>query len=165
MLGPLVLLAIGSIAVGFIHIPEFIKPVLRLEEGHRVRHMNWLLYLATAVALAGIFAAYYLYVMFRDLPGRIRASLDGIPRILEEKYGFDLLYNWIARKLVVDGSSSVLWKGVDAGAIDGAVNGSAWFVDGFARAARFVQTGLVRAYVLLIFGGAVAVLSYLLWLR
>ena len=53
---------------------------------------------------------------------------------------------------------------MDAGVIDGAVNGTAVLVGGIARTARVVQTGLVRGYALLILGGAVALLSYLLWM-
>jgi hypothetical protein len=36
-------------------------------------------------------------------------------------------------------------------------------VDAVARQARYVQSGLVRAYVLLILGGAVALIGYILW--
>jgi hypothetical protein len=64
----------------------------------------------------------------------------------------------------VDGSSGVLWKRVDAGLIDRLVNGSGRFVSGLAQLARAAQTGLVRGYALLILGGAVALLSYLLWM-
>jgi NADH-quinone oxidoreductase subunit L len=66
--------------------------------------------------------------------------------------------------VVVEGSSGVLWKGLDAGVIDGCVNGTGRFVSGLAQLARAAQTGLVRGYALLILGGAVALLSYLLWL-
>jgi hypothetical protein len=64
---------------------------------------------------------------------------------------------------VVGGSSSVLWLRVDAGLIDGAVNGLGRFTDAASYASRFAQTGLVRGYALVMLGGAVAVLYYLLW--
>jgi NADH-quinone oxidoreductase subunit L len=99
-----------------------------------------------------------------DLPGKIGAALAPVPRVLEEKYGFDLLFNWLARRVVVGGSETVLWKGLDVRVIDGLVNGTAGAVAAVSRATRGAQTGLVRGYALVIFGGAVALLSYLLWL-
>jgi hypothetical protein len=44
------------------------------------------------------------------------------------------------------------------------VNGSAALTARVADATRMIQTGLVRAYALMIVVGAVAVLTYLLWL-
>jgi NADH-quinone oxidoreductase subunit L len=164
MLLPLVILAVASAVGGAINIPHLLEPVMRLEE-HAEPHYGWLPYLATTTALVGILAAFYLYVMFSDVPARIRARGGVLLRVLEEKYGFDLAFNWFASRVVVDGSREVLWKAVDAGVIDGTVNGTAGVVDGVSRVTRFVQTGLVRAYALLIFGGAVAVLGYLVWLR
>ena len=54
---------------------------------------------------------------------------------------------------------------MDAGGIDGLVNGTAHAMAAAARGLRVVQTGLVRAYALLILGGAVALLAYLLWVQ
>ena len=57
----------------------------------------------------------------------------------------------------------MLWKKVDAGAIDGTVNTTGTIVDGIAGVLRFAQTGLVRSYAFFILGGAVALLGFLLW--
>jgi len=65
--------------------------------------------------------------------------------------------------VVVGGSESFLWKWMDVGLIDGAVNGLAASWESVAEGARRAQTGFVRAYALAILGGAVAVLGYLLW--
>jgi hypothetical protein len=51
---------------------------------------------------------------------------------------------------------------VDAGWIDGAVNGSGSLTRALAELLRPVQTGFVRHYVLLVLAGAVAVVYYLL---
>jgi NADH-quinone oxidoreductase subunit L len=161
MLLPLVILAIGSATVGFIHVPEIVKPVFRLE-GHEA-HVDWMPWAASAMALAGIFLAGYLYLAFPQAAPRLAEGMAPLRRVLEAKYGFDDLYNAFARKVVVGGSETVLWKGVDAGVIDGTVNGAAGFVQFVSHASRLFQTGLVRAYVFLIFSGAVVLLSYLLW--
>jgi NADH-quinone oxidoreductase subunit L len=166
MLGPLVILAIGSAAGGFIDIPHFVEPALRLGEGaHHAPPGQWLAILATAIAVTGIVLAYYLYLAFPEIPSRIYASARGVAGVLENKYGFDALYDRFASRVVVGGSEEVLWRGVDVRLIDGAVNGAAALTAAVARSVRTVQVGRVRGYALVILGGAVAVLSYLLWPR
>jgi NADH-quinone oxidoreductase subunit L len=162
MLGPLVLLAVGSATVGFVKVPHIVDAVFRLppDAGH---HPAWLPYLATATAIAGIAAALYLYVLFTDIPARVAASFAPLYRLFDANYYFDTVYDAFVDRVVVKGSGAVLWKNVDAGAIDGAVNTTGILVDGFAGLLRFAQTGLVRSYAFLMLGGAVAVLGYLLW--
>ena len=164
MLAPLVILAVGSIGAGFVPLPEMLAVVFRqpAEEGH---HAAWLPIAATLVAILGIAGAYWLYLMLPDLAARLGARLRPIGRVLEEKYYFDRVYDAFAHDVVVGGSRKVLWQGLDASLIDGAVNGLGSVTAGLARAVRLVQTGLVRAYALLILGGAVTVLGYLLWAR
>jgi len=67
------------------------------------------------------------------------------------------------RRVVVDGSEGLLWKRIDAGLIDGAVNGSGRVVGWLSERLRPLQTGFVRHYALVVLAGAVAVVSYLLW--
>jgi len=163
MLGPLVALAAGSIVAGFIHVPAFVAPAVRVEAPEP--HFAWLPYLALLVSGAGITIAYYLYVMRPELPGQVSASLRPFQKLLEAKYYFDDVYNAFAARIVVGGSDRTLWKGVDTALIDGAVNGAGRVVGAMSLTARYVQTGLVRGYALVILGGAVALLYYLLWLR
>jgi NADH-quinone oxidoreductase subunit L len=168
MLGPLLVLAAGSASAGYLgeriwHLTSFLQPAFRLRagEGH---HATWLPYVATLTALLGLIAAWYAYVMFKELPGKLGAALRPAQRALEAKWGFDLLFDWIAGRVVVEGSRRALWKVFDSSLIDGAVNGTGAVVDAVSRRVRLVQTGLVRGYALVILGGAVALLAYLLWL-
>jgi NADH-quinone oxidoreductase subunit L len=163
MLGPLVLLAVGSAGVGFVHLPAILAPVFRLPV-HEAHHASWLPWVATATAVIGLVAAYYAYVMFTDLPGRLSARLRPVARVLEAKWGFDLALNWLVSRGVVAGSEGLLWRRFDVAVIDGAVNGVARLVNGVSAQARVVQTGLVRGYALVILGGAVTLLAYLLWM-
>jgi len=162
MVGPLFVLAAGSIVAGFVKIDSLVEPVFRLEAEHHP-HPMWLPFVATTGAVIGLAAAYYLYVMYRDLPGRLAPSLRRPARILEAKYGFDSLFDRVAAGGFVGGSEKILWRGVDVGMIDSLVNGSGGAVASASRSVRLVQSGLVRAYALLILGGAAAVLTYLLW--
>src|SRR5712691_934503 len=158
----LAILAAACFVAGRVKVPQVVAPVFRLEAGHP-HHVEWLPVLATATALLGIALAFYLYVLRTDLPARIGAALAPLRSLFEAKYYFDDVYNGFAGKVVVEGSESLLWKRLDGGVIDGAVNGLGAFWEGFARRSRLAQTGYVRAYALLILGGAVAVLGYLLW--
>ncbi len=162
MLVPLVLLALGSIGVGFIHIPELLSTAVG--GAHHGAHPGWLPFLATLTAAAGIVLAVYLYGVYPEAPLRLGARFGALRRLFEAKWGFDDAFNWFARRAVVEGSTRVLWQRVDASLIDGAVNETAAGTASLAQASRAVQSGLVRGYVLLILGGAVALLAYLLWL-
>jgi NADH-quinone oxidoreductase subunit L len=164
MLVPLVILAAGSAVGGFVGIPHFVEPVFRLGAHEEGGHL-WLPYVASLTAVAGIVGAYYLYVIYTEVPERLAGSMRGVYRVLERKYGFDDLYNWIARRVVTDGSRTVLWEGLDISVIDNAVNGTGSFFRTLSRATRTLQTGLVRGYALVMLGGAVALVTYLLWAR
>jgi NADH-quinone oxidoreductase subunit L len=56
-----------------------------------------------------------------------------------------------------------LWRGVDAGLIDGTVNAVGLVVRGWSAVLRRLQTGSVRAYAMSVFVGTVAILGYYLW--
>jgi NADH-quinone oxidoreductase subunit L len=60
-------------------------------------------------------------------------------------------------------SDQVLWKGVDQGIIDGAVNGAAVSVGAVSGVLRQLQTGSIRAYAASLFVGVLLVLAYALW--
>jgi NADH-quinone oxidoreductase subunit L len=159
---PLAVLAAACFVAGRVKVPHIVAPAFRLEAEH-AHHVEWLPWLATGAALLGIALAFYLYVVRTDLPARIGAALAPLRTLFEAKYYFDDVYNAFARKVVVEGSESLLWRRFDGGVIDGAVNGLGAFWDAVAQRARLAQTGYVRAYVLVILGGAVAILGYLLW--
>ena len=53
-------------------------------------------------------------------------------------------------------STGFLWRGVDAGLIDGTVNGVGLVVRGWSAVLRRLQTGSVRAYAMSLFVGVVS---------
>ena len=162
MLGPLVILAIGSAAVGFVDIPHIVEAALGIARGHE-SHPVWLPFVATLTAVVGIVGAAYFYLWFPGLSERVGSRVRPLQRVLENLWGFDIAFNWFASRFVVGGSRTVLWRGVDAALIDGAVNGAGTVASRLAQLSRTMQTGLVRGYALVILGGAVVVIGYLLW--
>ena len=165
MLIPLFILAIGSVLAGYIQIPAFVEPAIRVEEA--LEHVTWMPYLATAVAAMGVWIAFLMYAGgLRDLPAKIAAKYAGVKDLLEAKWGFDDAYDSFVRNGVngvVDLSERVLWKKVDAGWIDGVVNGFGRLAVEFAEGSRIMQSGLVRGSALSILAGAVALLTAVLW--
>jgi NADH-quinone oxidoreductase subunit L len=146
---------------GFVAVPELIEPVFRLAPaGHH--YAPWLPWVASLNAVVGIVAAYYAYVLYPELPARVSGAMRPLLRLLEAKYYFDEVYYRLVG-LLVRGSEAVLWKRVDGGLIDGAVNRGAQLVEALGQRVRLAQTGYVRSYALLILAGAVALLGYLLW--
>jgi NADH-quinone oxidoreductase subunit L len=162
MLGPLVLLAIGSAVAGFVKIPHVVQPAFRLPEG-LAHHVAWLPAVATLSGVAGLLVAWYLYLSMPDLRASVKAALRPALRVFEAKYFFDHVYDGFVRRVVVGGSDTLLWKRVDVAVIDGAVNRAGTLTAAFALTLRPVQTGFVRHYALLVLAGAVALVSYLLW--
>jgi NADH-quinone oxidoreductase subunit L len=175
MLGPLVLLAIGSVVAGYalfpathegavhrVRLPEVVQPAFRLPE-QALHPSTWLPMVATASALVGILIAWYLYLSMPDLRASLARALRPALRVFAAKYWFDDVYDAFVRRVVVGGSDALLWKSVDVGLIDGAVNRAGTVTGALAEALRPVQTGFVRHYALLILAGAVALVSYLLW--
>ena len=60
-------------------------------------------------------------------------------------------------------STGGLWKGVDAGLIDGTVNGVGLIVSGASAVLRRTQTGSIRTSAFALFAGAVSILAYYLF--
>jgi NADH-quinone oxidoreductase subunit L len=162
MLVPLLFLAAGSAAAGFLDVPRLVATAVRLPE-EEVAHGYTLSVVATLVALSGIFAAYRLYVVAPALLARLTAPFGAVRRFLEAKWGFDIVYDWIADNVFVRGST-LLWRGFDAGFIDGIVNGVGGMVSFFAKLIRPLQAGLVRGYALMILAGAVVLVAYVFWI-
>jgi NADH-quinone oxidoreductase subunit L len=104
--------------------------------------------------------AYYMYMVNTALPGAIRARVQPLYALLENKYYMD----WINENILARGARGlgrVLWKGGDEAIIDGAaVNGSARLVGVFSVLARRLQTGFLYHYALGMIVGVVALMSW-----
>jgi NADH-quinone oxidoreductase subunit L len=89
--------------------------------------------------------------------------LRKMPRILEEKWRIDELYNGFIVDPLTRLSRNGLWKGFDVGFIDGIVNGIGHFVMELGNAVRGLQVGFVRSYAAIIVIGALAVVGYFIY--
>jgi NADH-quinone oxidoreductase subunit L len=183
----LVALAIGSILAGYAGFPSALGGSGRFEhflapsfsapaESGRVETAQGeaepadehglelsLMTVSSAVAIAGIGIAFFFFLRNRDAARRMADRFGGLRTVLLNKYYVDEIYDAGIVQPVRIVSEEGLWKGLDARAIDGAVNGVADTVGGLSEVLRRIQTGSVRAYAASLFLGVVAVLGYYLW--
>jgi NADH-quinone oxidoreductase subunit L len=89
-----------------------------------------------------------------------RNPLWRAPKLLEDKYRVDELYNATVVGPLENLSRDGLWKIVDVKIIDGIVNGVARLFGALAGALRHTQTGFARNYAAVILVGAIIVIGY-----
>jgi NADH-quinone oxidoreductase subunit L len=112
----------------------------------------------------GIFMAWLFYVKKPELPGRVTAGLGGLYNAVYNKYYVDEAYQLAVVDPIVDGSRSFLWRIMDVGIIDGAVNGAGGAAKWFSGEFRQMQSGNIRSYAGWVALGAACVLLYTFWM-
>ena len=181
---PLILLAIPSVVVGFLFIQpmlfgDFFKDVIFVDaakhpamfklaeifHGPVAMAIHGLQTAPFWLALAGVVAAYYMYMVNPALPAAIKARVQPIYTLLENKYYLD----WINENIIARGARALgvgLWKGGDQAIIDGAlVNGSWKLVGWVAGVVRWFQSGYIFHYALVMILGIFVLMTYFVWLN
>jgi NADH-quinone oxidoreductase subunit L len=97
------------------------------------------------------------WLIFRKEPLKV------MPRILQEKWRVDELYNGYVVNPLTNISRNGLWRGFDVGVIDGIVNGIGHFVAALGGVARGVQVGFIRSYAAFVLFGALIVIGYFIY--
>jgi NADH-quinone oxidoreductase subunit L len=129
------------------------SPALGAEYAHspeEIRAERLLTLVSVAIALLGIGIG---WVVFKKRP------LLKMPRILENKYYVDEIYDATIINPIVVGSREGLWKLFDQGVIDGLLHGIGDVVTETGTIVRRLQAGFVRAYAAIILLGALAVIG------
>jgi NADH-quinone oxidoreductase subunit L len=178
---PLTVLAFLSTVGGFVGLPawmglggnrfgEFLEPSLkhtRLAEVHDLPHSMELGFAVISVfaALTGIYVAYRLYVQNPGSADAIAERLRLLYRLSFRKYFVDEIYDSAFVRPIRDGSREILWKGLDAGLVDGSVNGVGRSIRGWGALLKHIQNGLVRSYAAWILLGTAILLCYVARLR
>jgi NADH-quinone oxidoreductase subunit L len=201
---PMTILAVLSVAGGWIGWPaalggsdrfaRFLDPVIAHPAAAAAAPQaaglgtEYLLMTASVlIALAGIWAAWVLYIKRAELPGQIAARWSGLYRLVYNKYYVDQVYDAVFVNRMKDLGSAL--GSFDREVIDGVgVDGSgwvtrltsrvsmwwdSWIVDGLVNLAarvvwvlsypvRMLQTGRVGNYALWIVVGILLALGYYL---
>ena len=172
MLVPLIILAFLSLVGGLVGIhngfEHFLEPVFGSEFPKTITegsgNTEWLLMgFSVLFSFTGLILAYVLYVSKPYLPAKIAASLGAFYDAVLNKYYVDEIYAKVFVKPLVDGSTKILWQGVDRKVIDDTVNNAADGARQVSDEVRHMQSGNVRSYAGWIASGAAVVIAYMIW--
>jgi NADH-quinone oxidoreductase subunit L len=174
MLAPLMILAVLSLVGGFIgfhnYFENFLAPVFNSGAAEAASEagsssMEYVLMgISVLAAFCGLGLAWLLYLSKPELPKKIAASLGGFYETVLHKYYIDELYAKIFVKPLVDGSTAILWHGVDQKIIDSSVNNAADGAKHVSEEVRHMQSGNLRSYAGWVATGSAVVIAYMVWL-
>jgi len=114
---------------------------------------------SSAAGLVGIGLAYWMYVLSPSIPETLATQFKGLYTLIYNKYFVDEIYDAAIVNPLIGGSSTVLWKGVDVGVIDGAVNGVGSQAKGMGGILRLLQSGSIRNYATWVVFGSVLIIA------
>ena len=181
---PLILLAIPSVVIGFLMIQpmlfgDFFKDAIFVNaEIHKAMSVLSAEFhgpaqlalhgLTTApfwLAVAGVASSYYLYIVNPSLPASIKARIQPVYTLLENKYYLD----WFNENVLARGARALgtgLWKVGDQTLIDGVLVNGSWKVVGWVSGVvRRVQSGYLYHYALAMILGIFVLMTYFVWLK
>ncbi len=183
MTGPLIVLAILSIVAGWVSWPKplggaeafdrYLEPVfgqseelLRAAAPATPAHAltgGALMLISLGAAGLGILLALWFYLWSPELPERLARNFKSAYTLLVNKYYVDELYGALIVRPIRLCSEGLLWRGIDAGAIDGVlVNGTAEATAEVGGILRRIQSGNLRSYAAWVLLGAVVWVGYVL---
>ena len=169
---PLMILAFLSLTGGWFAFPalfggkdyftDFLSPVFGSGEiagGEALHSLELTLSGAAMVAATlGLVVAWRMYS--KDVK---RGPETGLHKLLYNKYYVDEIYQAAIVGPLVWISRNILWKAVDEGTIDGAVNGIGYGVREIGDGVRHAQSGNTRSYAVWVLVGAVVVFGIIFW--
>jgi NADH-quinone oxidoreductase subunit L len=170
---PLGVLAIGSIAAGFVfkdffaghEVEHFFRESLKqgaiIEEMHHVGPL--VAYLPTLMLAIGWGIAVYMYLYHPEVGPRLARQHDGLYRFLLNKWYFDELYDRIFVRPAI-WLGRVFWKGGDGYVIDGfGPDGVSARVLDVTRNVVRLQTGYLYHYAFAMLIGAAAFITWFMF--
>jgi NADH-quinone oxidoreductase subunit L len=190
MIFPLMILAVLSFVGGWVGVPSilggsdhfdrFLAPVFRNQvpvemklevvskEELAAQHEEGsteLLFMGISVGAAalGFLGAWFLYYKRTDLPAKMAVAAGGLYTFVLDKYKVDEFYGAAVIRPIVLASTNILWKGIDATLIDGAVDESAAGARDISDGMRHMQSGNIRSYAGWVAFGAAVVIAFMVW--
>jgi len=184
MLVPLVILAVLSVCGGWVGIErfdKFLSPTFHAgatvysaeevtastpEPEPKEHSGSEALFTGISVlaAASGLFLAWLLYSRRPQFPREIARALGSFYEAVVHKYYVDEIYAAVFVKPLIDGSTRVLWQGIDRDVIDATLDNSAEGAREVSDAVRHMQSGNLRSYAGWIAAGAAALIAYMIWM-
>ena len=117
------------------------------------------------LAVGGVACAYYMYVVNPALPAAIQRAFRPVYSLLENQYYLD----WFNENVVARGARLLgtgLWKAGDRALIDGLRVNGAWRPVGWVSGmVRWIQSGYLYHYALVMILGIFVLMTYFVWLN
>ncbi len=178
MLIPLAVLSLGALVAGYVFKEAFIghdyehfwKAALFTGKDNHILHAmhevpKWVVWSPFVAMLIGFLLALYMYVLRKDVPGKLAAANPVLYKFLLNKWYFDEIYDFLFVKPAM-WLGRFLWKKGDGAVIDGfGPDGvSARVVDVTNRVVR-LQTGYVYHYAFAMLIGVAGLVTWYLMAR
>ena len=176
MLLPLVALAVGALASGYLLRTNFIGTnfanfwgtSLAVPANSPMTALDsipaWVATAPLAVGIAGILVAIVFYVLVPSLPAALSQNLGGLYRFVLNKWYFDEVYDAIFVKPTLR-LAKFAWHVGDEQVFDGAASGLAALTADASRQTVRLQTGSIALYAFIMLIGLLGFLSIFLWVR
>jgi NADH-quinone oxidoreductase subunit L len=120
--------------------------------------------ISVVAGLIGFLLAWQLYYRKPQLPEKIARTFSGAYQLLVHKYYVDELYGAIFVKPLINGSTRILWQGIDRKIIDAAVNDAGDGARHVSDEARHMQSGNIRSYAGWVAAGSAVVIAFMIWI-
>ena len=167
---PLLVLAFMAMVAGAFQINHWLGNII---DGWVPEHTDaqlndasfhiWIALGSLGLGFAGLGTAWAVYHLKVLDPGKIRAALEPLPEILENKYYLDILYQDVFLKLGLLSGLAWLLSLWDKYVVDGVVNGVGRGTRWVSGQIRVVQDGQAQIYAsVMLFGAIAAVVGILL---
>ncbi|QEC66441.1 NADH-quinone oxidoreductase subunit L [Panacibacter ginsenosidivorans] len=156
---PLILLATGTVLVGFIHFGSFVT-----DDGKPVETQIDIIFSITPVVLAAvaIFIASSLYKTANDRPEKIANAISLLYRAAYKKFYIDEIYLFITKKILFNlVGKPAAW--IDKNIVDGLMNLIAAITAKISAAIKRLQSGKVQNYALYFFAGVSGLAVVFIW--
>ncbi|HEY8658125.1 MAG TPA: NADH-quinone oxidoreductase subunit L [Hanamia sp.] len=142
MMLPLVLLAVGAAAAGFIPFGNFVSSDGKAFES--TFHLKFSI-APVMLGLIGIFTAMWLYKKQNNKPDKIAASLNGLYKAAYHKFYFDEMYLFITKKVLFNlVGRPAAW--FDKNVVDGMINATGNTTQMISKKIKGMQSGKVQQY-------------------
>lgn len=144
MMMPLLLLAVGAAAAGFIPFGHFVS-----SDGSKLEtefHLQFSI-LPVALGLAGIFIAMWMYRTQNNKPDKVAASLNGLYKAAYHKFYIDEIYMFITQRIIFNLiGRPAAW--FDRNVVDGLVNATGNATQWISEKIKSLQSGKVQQYAI-----------------
>ncbi len=159
MMMPLVLLAVGAAAAGFIPFGEFVSADGKPLVSHF--HLNFSI-APVAIGIAGILIALWFYKKQNDRPAKLAASLGGLYKAAYHKFYIDEVYLFITKKILFNlVGRPAAW--FDRNVVDGMVNLTGKATQEVSEGIKKMQSGKVQQYAIYFLAGVIVLAALFIY--